>query len=164
MPTSKIPNSLWTTRAGKIQTVAVLFVPQGNMHVFHKGSNEYQEYVFWILSNHHAFLFIETACMREVIVIWCSSIVFSFEPLTTRRTLRCWSVSTEGQQRWWGVWRTSLQTYFWYVSPGLSQSNLGGKCWISGERINVSSCKQACKKITISVMWLTNTSVVLLVE
>jgi len=28
------------------------------------------------------------------------STVFSFAPLSTRRTLRCWSVSREGQQSW----------------------------------------------------------------
>jgi len=28
------------------------------------------------------------------------STVFSFGPLTTRRTLRCWSVSREGQRGW----------------------------------------------------------------
>jgi len=29
--------------------------------------------------------------------------VFSFGPLTTRKTLRCWSVSKEEQQSWWRV-------------------------------------------------------------
>jgi len=29
-----------------------------------------------------------------------SSTVFSFGPLSTRKTLRCWSVSREGQQSW----------------------------------------------------------------
>ena len=29
--------------------------------------------------------------------------VISFGPLTTRRTLKCWSVSREGQQGWWEV-------------------------------------------------------------
>ena len=48
---------------------------------------------------------------REVIVPLYSALVrlhhlssvFTFGPLTTRRTLRCWSLSREGQQGWWGV-------------------------------------------------------------
>ena len=32
---------------------------------------------------------------------WSS--VFSFGPLTTRKTLSCWSVPREGQRGWWGV-------------------------------------------------------------
>lgn len=52
----------------------------------------------------------------------------------------------------------------WYVSPGLGQSNLGGKCWISRERRNISSCKQGCMKITIFVKPLTNAGVMPLVE
>ena len=36
-----------------------------------------------------------------------SNTVFSFGPLTTRRTLSCWSTSKEGQQSWWRVWKTS---------------------------------------------------------
>ena len=31
------------------------------------------------------------------------STVFSFGTLTTRKTLRCWIVSKEGQRGWWGV-------------------------------------------------------------
>lgn len=32
-----------------------------------------------------------------------------FEPLPTRKTLRCWTMSREGQQSWLRVWRTSLR-------------------------------------------------------
>jgi len=42
---------------------------------------------------------------------WCT--VFSFGSITTRRTLRCWSVSREEQWGWWGVWRTSLRRSGW---------------------------------------------------
>ena len=34
-------------------------------------------------------------------------------PFTTRRTLRCWSLSREGQGGWWRVWRTSLMRSGW---------------------------------------------------
>jgi len=42
-----------------------------------------------------------------------SSAVFSFGPLTRRRTWRGWRVSREGQRGWWGVWRTSLMRSGW---------------------------------------------------
>ena len=42
-----------------------------------------------------------------------SSTVFSFGPLTTRRTLRCWSMSREGQQGQWRVWRTRSSSGNW---------------------------------------------------
>ena len=42
-----------------------------------------------------------------------SSTVFSFGPLTTRRTLSCWSVSREGQWGWWGTRRSSLMRNGW---------------------------------------------------
>ena len=41
------------------------------------------------------------------------STVFGFGPLTTRKMLRCRSVSREGQRGWWGVWRTSLARSDW---------------------------------------------------
>jgi len=41
------------------------------------------------------------------------SIVFSFGPLTTGKTLRPWSVSREGQWNWWGVWSTGLVGSGW---------------------------------------------------
>ena len=42
-----------------------------------------------------------------------SSTVFSFGPLTIRKTWSCWSVSTEEQQGWWRAWRTSLMGSGW---------------------------------------------------
>ena len=54
---------------------------------------------------------------REVIIPlwwWCtSSIVFCFGPLTTRKTLRPWNMSWEGQQNWWGIWSTALMRSSW---------------------------------------------------
>jgi len=41
------------------------------------------------------------------------STVFSFGPLTTRRTLRCWSMSREGEWGWWRVCRTSVVRTGW---------------------------------------------------
>ena len=34
-------------------------------------------------------------------------------PLTTRKTLRPWNVSREGQKNWWAVWGTSLMRSGW---------------------------------------------------
>ena len=64
---------------------------------------------------------------REVIVPctghwWgrTSSTVFGFGPLTTIKTLSCWSMSREGQQGWWGVWRKSLMRSGWGSWGGLA--------------------------------------------
>jgi len=42
---------------------------------------------------------------RSLSMMWMRglSAVFSLGPLTTRKTLRCWSVSREGQWSWWRV-------------------------------------------------------------
>ena len=53
------------------------------------------------------------------------STVFGFGSLATRRTLRCWGVSREGQQSWWRVYRTSLMRGGW-GSWGCSVSRRGG--------------------------------------
>ena len=35
---------------------------------------------------------------------------FSFGLFTARKTFRCWTMSREGQQSWWRVWKTSLMS------------------------------------------------------
>jgi len=42
-----------------------------------------------------------------------SNSLFSYGPLTTRKTLSCWSVSREVQRSWWRVWRSSLMRSGW---------------------------------------------------
>ena len=41
------------------------------------------------------------------------STMFRLGPLTTRRTLSCWSMPSEGQRGWWGISRTSLMRSGW---------------------------------------------------
>lgn len=52
---------------------------------------------------------------REVILLFQVALLranleccFSSGLLSTRKTRSCWSESSEGSQRWWGVWSTSL--------------------------------------------------------
>ena len=50
-------------------------------------------------------------CSSLCTQLWWShtlSSVFSVGHLTTRKTLRPWSVSRKGQWSWWGLWSTSL--------------------------------------------------------
>ena len=71
---------------------------------------------------------------------YTSSTVFSFGPLTTRRTLRCWSVSREGQRGWRGVKSTSFTRSGWGNSgeekakggPSCSLQLLKGGCSEAG--------------------------------
>ena len=41
------------------------------------------------------------------------STVFSYRPISMRKTLRPQSMFREGQQSWWGVWSTSLTRSGW---------------------------------------------------
>lgn len=65
------------------------------------------------------------------------------------------SVSSHAGENWVGS--ESCHREKWCVSPGLGRGNLGGKCQVSRERRNISSCKQTC-------MEMTSSSIVLLVE
>jgi len=51
--------------------------------------------------------------VRKYITINTGWWMFSFGPITARRTLRCWSASKEEQQNWWRVWITSLMRSDW---------------------------------------------------
>jgi len=42
-----------------------------------------------------------------------SSTVFGLGPVTTRKTLRPWGMSREGQQSWWCIWSTRLMGSSW---------------------------------------------------
>ena len=60
--------------------------------------------------------------------------MFSFGPLTTRKTLRCWAVSREGQWSCWRVWSTNPVRNSWGMWGCLAWRGRG-----SGETLLLST-------------------------